>query len=73
MTTHTCRLATMALEPEELRILACIGRGMTLAACARDLEVSERTLRRRLRRLCDRLDVATSTEAVVWAAKRDYI
>jgi len=40
---------------------------------ARQLELSARTLRRRLRTICDRLDVGTPIEAVVWAAKRQLI
>jgi S-DNA-T family DNA segregation ATPase FtsK/SpoIIIE len=40
---------------------------------ARHLELSARTLRRRLRDICDRIGVSTPIEAVVWAARHDYI
>ena len=77
--THHPRRATRAqnppqprpiqLEAHEQRALDCIARGMTLATAAHHLDISDRTLRRRLRRICARLNVATTTQAVVWATK----
>ncbi|MFI0352356.1 LuxR family transcriptional regulator [Actinomadura sp. 9N407] len=61
------------LNEEELRLLAQIASGVTADVAARKLELSARTLRRRLRTICDRLEVNTPIEAVVWAARRQLI
>ncbi|QFG22506.1 LuxR family transcriptional regulator [Actinomadura sp. WMMB 499] len=61
------------LNEEEIRLLAQIASGVTADVAARKLELSARTLRRRLRTICDRLEVGTPIEAVVWAARRQLI
>lgn len=58
---------------EDLKLLAQIASGVTADVAARKLELSARTLRRRLRAICDRLEVNTPIEAVVWAARRQLI
>ncbi|MFD0683419.1 LuxR C-terminal-related transcriptional regulator [Actinomadura fibrosa] len=76
--------ATLALAPrrdeekfglteDEIRLLAQIAAGVTVNVAARKLELSARTLRRRLRAICDRLEVNTPIEAVIWAARRQLI
>lgn len=65
--------ATTQLVEEDIRLLALLASGLTADAAARELGVSTRTLRRRCRDLCDRLDVHTPVEAVAWAAKRGLI
>lgn len=40
---------------------------------ARRMEMSDRTLRRKVRSICDRVDVQTPIEAVVWAVRRSII
>lgn len=61
------------LSDDELQLLAQIATGVTADVAARHLELSARTLRRRLRAICDRLEVNTPIEAVVWAARRQLI
>ncbi|WP_308211314.1 LuxR C-terminal-related transcriptional regulator [Actinomadura rupiterrae] len=61
------------LTPEEIQLLAQIASGVTADMAAKRLELSARTLRRRLRTICDRLEVGTPIEAVVWAARRQLI
>lgn len=59
--------------PEELAVLALVSRGLTVTAVARRLEISERTVRRRLRTAADDLGVDSTIEAVVAAVRRRLI
>lgn len=59
--------------PEELAVLALVARGLTVTAVARRLDVSERTVRRRLRTAADDLGVDSTIEAVVAAVRRRLI
>ncbi|CAM3954267.1 LuxR C-terminal-related transcriptional regulator [Nocardiopsis gilva] len=61
------------LTDDELQLLAEIATGVTTDVAARRLELSARTLRRRLRAICDQLGVNTPIEAVVWAARKQLI
>ena len=58
---------------EELTILALMANGMTLDSVAVRVSMSQRTLSRRLRCVCDRLGVAHPIQAIVWAARRGLI
>jgi len=64
---------TADLTDDDLAVLRLLGQGLTTDAIARELGVSERTLRRRVRLICDRLGVKTPIEAVVWAARSRLI
>lgn len=61
------------LDSEDIRLLELLGRGLPAESVARRLGLSERTVRRRTRAICDRLGVSTAIEAVVWAARRGLV
>jgi len=61
------------LSRDEVELLGLLARGMPLGAVARRLATSERTVRRRVRTICDRLAVGTPIEAVVWAAQQGLL
>ena len=69
----TARNAEPRLSDHDLLVLSHLASGMTADVAARSLDFSSRTFRRRMRTICDRLDVDTPIEAVVWAAKRGLI
>lgn len=71
--THNSEVGLPTLDQEEINLLAKIASGVTTDVAARHLELSARTLRRRLRTICDRLDVNTPIEAVVWATRHGFI
>ena len=47
--------------------------GGVCAGLARWMGVNERTIRRRLNRICERLHVSTPVQAVVWAVRHGVI
>lgn len=61
------------LTPAECELLGYLAQGLALAVIARRTYTSERTLRRRIRILCERIGVDTLIEAVAWAARRGLI
>ncbi|MEV7907727.1 LuxR C-terminal-related transcriptional regulator [Streptomyces anulatus] len=63
----------VGLSDEDLVLLAELAKGVTVDRVGRRLDISGRTVRRRLRGICDRIGVATAIEAVAWAARRRLI
>ncbi|WP_457032296.1 LuxR C-terminal-related transcriptional regulator [Kitasatospora sp. P5_F3] len=61
------------LTPSEHQLLLLLAEGLPLDSIARRLDTSSRTLRRRIRVLCDRIGVRTPLQAAVWAARRGLI
>jgi DNA-binding NarL/FixJ family response regulator len=70
--TAAGRLA-VTLECDDVALLALTAEGMTPPGIGRRLSLSERTVRRRLIRLCERLGVSTPMQAVVWAVRHGVI
>lgn len=69
----TSMVERTSLDREDLRLLTLLASGLPLDAVARRLDLSDRTVRRRTRVICDRLGVSTPVEAVVWAARRGLL
>ncbi|MFI5430229.1 LuxR C-terminal-related transcriptional regulator [Aeromicrobium sp. UC242_57] len=57
------------LSDDDLAILRPLSQGLTTDVIARELNISERTLRRRVRTICNQIGVDTPIEAVVWAVR----
>lgn len=66
-------LAGVPLDRDELQLLAIVATGLPLASVGRRLGVSDRTVRRKLRGVCTKLDVTSMIQAVAWAARRGLI
>jgi DNA-binding NarL/FixJ family response regulator len=63
----------MVLDDEELALIRLLADGLVLEAIARRLALSERTVRRRIRALCDRFEVNTPVQVVVIAARQGIV
>jgi DNA-binding NarL/FixJ family response regulator len=50
-----------------------LAEGLPLEAVGRRLDLSDRTIRRRARSVCDRIGVRAPIQAVAWAARRGLI
>nr|WP_199431606.1 LuxR C-terminal-related transcriptional regulator [Qaidamihabitans albus] len=62
-----------ALGEDDLALLRLLASGLPIEAVARRLELSDRTVRRRMRAMCDQLGFRTSIETVVWAARQGLV
>jgi DNA-binding NarL/FixJ family response regulator len=61
------------LSHQDVELLKLLAGGLPLDSVARRLGTSERTVRRRVKAVCDRLGVGTSIQAVAWAARRGLV
>jgi DNA-binding NarL/FixJ family response regulator len=62
-----------ALGRDDLELLRLLAEGLPMEAVGRRLDLSERTVRRRVRSICDRLGCTAPVQAIVWAAQRGLI
>ncbi|MEQ6902301.1 LuxR C-terminal-related transcriptional regulator [Nocardioides sp. YIM 152588] len=58
---------------EDVAVLELVATGRTIGSIARQLDVSDRTVRRRLRAAADDLGVGSTIEVVVHAVRRGLI
>jgi DNA-binding NarL/FixJ family response regulator len=61
------------LSHQDVELLSLLAGGLPLDAVARRMGKSERTVRRRVRGICDQLGLGTSIQAVAWAARRGLV
>jgi DNA-binding NarL/FixJ family response regulator len=61
------------LNQGDVELLRLMSEGLPSEAVARRLDLSDRTVRRRVRSICDRLGVAAPIQAIVWAARRGLL
>jgi DNA-binding NarL/FixJ family response regulator len=61
------------VNAEELAILRHVAEGLPIDSVAHRVGMSPRTVRRRMRNLCDRIGVTCAMQAVVWAAHRGLV
>jgi DNA-binding NarL/FixJ family response regulator len=69
----TCSDAHWVPESVDVEILRLTAAGLTIEVVGRRLDLSERTVRRRLRALADEVGVDTSIEVVVHAVRTGVI
>jgi DNA-binding NarL/FixJ family response regulator len=61
------------LEREDVALLRLLSEGLPVESVARRLDLSDRTVRRRTRSICDRLGFHAPVQAIVWAARRGLL
>ncbi len=62
-----------ALTPREREVLVLVGRGMLNKQVARELNISEKTVKAHLGRIFNRLGVSDRTQAAVWAQRNGLL
>jgi DNA-binding NarL/FixJ family response regulator len=66
-------MAVPELSGEETELLRLLASGLSAEAMARRLHTSERTVRRRVKALCDRLGYPSAIQVVVWAVRQGLL
>jgi DNA-binding NarL/FixJ family response regulator len=70
-------LAARGTEPrlssQDVELLGLLAGGLPLEAVARRVNASERTVRRRVKAICDRLGLSSTIQAVAWAARQGLV
>jgi DNA-binding NarL/FixJ family response regulator len=61
------------LSHQDVELLKLLAGGLPLDAVARRMGTSERTVRRRVKGIRDRLGFGSSIQAVAWAARRGLV
>jgi DNA-binding NarL/FixJ family response regulator len=61
------------LTVKDIELLGLLAGGLPLEAVARRVNASERTVRRRVKAICDRLGCSSTIQAVAWAARRGLV
>jgi DNA-binding NarL/FixJ family response regulator len=69
MTPAVLSEPAMTWDEQEIALVRLLADGLVLDAIARRLALSERTVRRRIRALCDRFGVEAPVQVVVLAAR----
>jgi DNA-binding NarL/FixJ family response regulator len=69
----TMTSTNVPLDADDLQLLRLLSHGLPTEAIARQLYLSDRTVRRRTRAICERLHVSTPIEAVVWAVRHNLL
>jgi DNA-binding NarL/FixJ family response regulator len=62
-----------SLDGPDIELLRLVAAGLPLDAVARRLQLSDRTVRRRLKAIRDRLGVDSSIQVIAWAARRGLV
>jgi len=67
------RAAGAQLSRQDVELLVLLADGLSLDAVARRVNASERTVRRRIRAICDRLGLSSTIQVVAWAARQGLL
>jgi DNA-binding NarL/FixJ family response regulator len=67
------RAAGAELSGQDVELLVLLADGLSLDAVARRVNASERTVRRRVRAICDRLGMSSTIQVVAWAARKGLV
>ncbi|HEX7186921.1 MAG TPA: LuxR C-terminal-related transcriptional regulator [Actinomycetes bacterium] len=67
------QMGNPTLAPEDVELLRLLAAGLAVETVARRMSLSDRTVRRRTRSICNRLGVTSPIQAVVWAARRGLV
>ena len=62
-----------SLGHDDLEILRLLAHGLTVESIALRLNMSERTVTRKIRAVVDAVGVDSTIEAIVWAVREDLI